>query len=113
MSLLKLCCPWETSTVTDQQTAHGHWMAIVQVLDNYLRQRAKQNGATVYNGLMMRMEQARHPPTLYCTPTTFSPGRLPGCLPCQSGDFLSPSKRLMMACACTFQSAWCLLCAAL
>jgi hypothetical protein len=38
-------------------------MAIVQVLDNYLRQRAKQNGATVYNGLMMRMEQARRPPT--------------------------------------------------
>ena len=85
----------------------------MQVLDNYLRQRAKQNGATVYNGLMMRMEQARRPPTLYCTPTKFSPGRLPGCLPRQSRHFSSPSKRLMMPCACTFQSAWCLLWAAL
>ncbi|CAK0741347.1 hypothetical protein CVIRNUC_001318 [Coccomyxa viridis] len=28
-----------------------------EVLDNYLRQRAKQNGASVHNGLFMRMEQ--------------------------------------------------------
>ena len=34
-------------------------LANAQVLDNYLRQRAKQNGATVHNGLFMRMEQVR------------------------------------------------------
>ena len=29
------------------------------MLDNYLRQRAKQNGASVHNGLFMRMEQVK------------------------------------------------------
>ena len=28
-----------------------------EVLDNYLRQRAEKNGATVINGLLMRMQQ--------------------------------------------------------
>lgn len=31
-----------------------------EVLDAYLRDRAKANGATVYNGLFMRMERVRH-----------------------------------------------------
>lgn len=33
-----------------------------EVLDDYLRTRAKQNGAKVLNGLFMRMEQARGAP---------------------------------------------------
>jgi hypothetical protein len=32
-----------------------------EVLDAYLRDRAKANGATVYNGLFMRMEKVCYP----------------------------------------------------
>lgn len=31
-----------------------------EVLDSYLRNRAKENGAQVINGLVMRLEQVRH-----------------------------------------------------
>lgn len=32
-----------------------------EVLDNYLRTRATENGATLINGLFMRLEQVGHP----------------------------------------------------
>lgn len=38
-----------------------------EVLDAYLRDRAKSNGATVYNGLFMRMEKVRASPAHHLT----------------------------------------------
>ena len=52
------------------------------MLDNYLRQRAKQNGATVHNGLFMRMEQVRDAsasPAVSLKPLTAADARSTAC----------------------------------
>lgn len=51
-----------------------------QVLDDYLRQRAKQNGATVHNGLFMRMEQVGHSVACHAAPKACRVCSLPSAL---------------------------------